>query len=124
MSSVSTPSLDEERAFTFAECVLALLCRSISNFKGALTMARHDQAVGCRTLVGSCWENLFLVDGLLQHGAAFVKAMRSHEAWGRISLGEASLKHAGVADNLLIAHGSAGQAFRWPHTAHRQTKLL
>jgi hypothetical protein len=115
----------EERAFAFAEDVLkqataiadaavakidfedkrdpkvyglALLCRSITNFQGALTMARHGQAVECRTLVRSCWENLFLVDRLLRDGAAFVKTMRSYEAWGRISLGETSLKHPGVAD--------------------------
>ena len=61
-------------------------------------MARHNQAVECRTLVRSCWENLFLVDQLLQDGAGFLKTMRSHEAWGRISLGEALLKH-GVADS-------------------------
>jgi hypothetical protein len=77
---------------------LVLLCRSISNFQGALTMARLDQAIESRTLVRSCWENLFLVDRLLQEGAAFVKTMRSHEAWGGISLGETSLKHPAVAD--------------------------
>ena len=115
----------EERAFAFAEDVLkqavgvvdaaikeiafkgkrdpkvyglALLCRSISNFQGALTMARHNQAVECRTLVRSCWENLFLVDQLLQDGAGFLKTMRSHEAWGRILLGEALLKR-GAADS-------------------------
>jgi hypothetical protein len=61
-------------------------------------MARLDQAVECRTLVRSCFENLFLIDQLLQDGAGFLKTMRSHEAWGRISLGEALLKH-GVADS-------------------------
>ena len=75
----------EERAFAFADDVLkqaaafvgaavaevvfednadpklyslALLCRSISNFQGALTMARRNQAVECRTLVRSCIEEL------------------------------------------------------------------
>lgn len=125
MSPGSKLSPVEERTFAFAEDVvklahaiagagiakfdfegkrdpkaygLALLCRSISNFRGALTMARHDQVVECRTLVRSCWENLFLVDGLLREGAAFVETMRSHESWGRVSLGETSLKHPGVAD--------------------------
>jgi hypothetical protein len=55
---------------------------------GALTMARQDQAVECLTLVRSCWENMFLVHQLQRDGAGFVKTMRSHEAWGRISLGE------------------------------------
>jgi hypothetical protein len=40
---------------------LALLCRSTSNFQGALTMAREGQAVECRALVRSCFENLILV---------------------------------------------------------------
>jgi hypothetical protein len=115
----------EERGITFAEGVLkqataildaavaevvfeddadptlygvALLCRSISNFQGALAMARHDQAVECRTLVRLCFENLFLVDQLRRDGAGSVKALRSHEAWGRISLAETALKHPGVAD--------------------------
>lgn len=60
-------------------------------------MARLDQAVESRTLVRSCFENLFLVDQLLKHGAAFVKTMRSHEAANRISMGESTLKRPGVA---------------------------
>jgi hypothetical protein len=74
----STLSASEKRAFAFARRVrkqaaaivgaavpqvavedktdpklygLVLLCRSISNFQGALAMARHDQAVECLTLV-------------------------------------------------------------------------
>jgi hypothetical protein len=78
---------------------LALLCRSISNFEGGLTMARLDQAVESRTLVRCCFENLFLVDQLLKHGAGFVKTVRSHEAASRILLGESSLKHPGVAES-------------------------
>jgi hypothetical protein len=64
---------------------LGLLCRSISNFQGALTMARNNQAVECRTLVRSCWENLFRIDQLRQHGADFVKAMRSDESANRVA---------------------------------------
>jgi hypothetical protein len=80
---------------------LVLLCRSISNFQGALTMARLDQAVESRTLVRSCFENLFLVDQLLKHGAGYVKTMQSHDAMGRISIGQSSLKHFGVAESPL-----------------------
>jgi hypothetical protein len=73
---------------------LALLCRSISNFQGALTMARLDQAMESRTLVRSCFENLFLVDQLRKYGAGFVKKMRSHEAKIRILLSESACKHS------------------------------
>jgi hypothetical protein len=126
MPSGSTLSPVEKRAFAFAEKVrkqataivdaafaqvvfednkdpklygLALLCRSISNFQGALTMARRDQAVESLTLVRSCWENLFLVHQLHQDGAGFVKTMRGHEAWGRISLGEWLLENHVAADS-------------------------
>ena len=61
-------------------------------------MARHNQAVECRTLVRSCIENLLLVQ-LHEDGAGFAKTLRSDEAWGRIALGESSLKHLGVVDS-------------------------
>jgi uncharacterized protein DUF5677 len=77
----------------------ALLCRSISNFQGALTMARLDQAVECRTLVRSCIENLFLVDQLLENGAGFAKIMRSDAAARGISMGERTLKQPGAAES-------------------------
>ena len=72
----------------------AVFCRSISNFQGALTMARLDQVVESRTLVRSCFENLFLVDQLRKDGAGFVKKMRSHEAKIRILLSQLALKHS------------------------------
>jgi hypothetical protein len=78
---------------------LALLCRLISNFQGALTMARLDQAVESRTLVRSCFESLFLVDQLLKHGQGFVKTLQSHDAASWISLSESSFKHPGVAES-------------------------
>jgi hypothetical protein len=78
---------------------LALLCRSISNFQGALTMVRLDQAVESRTLVRCCFENLFLVDKLLKHGAAYVQTMRSHDAASRISIGVKTLKRPGFAES-------------------------
>ena len=59
----------------------ALLCRSVSNFTGALTMARENQAVECLTLVRSCFENMLLVAGLCERGAKFVKDMRSDNAF-------------------------------------------
>ena len=78
---------------------LALLCRSISNFQGAMTMVRLDQAVEARMLVRSCFENMFLVDKLLKHGAAYVQTMRSHDAASRISIGEKTLKRPGFAES-------------------------
>jgi hypothetical protein len=66
----------------------ALLCRSVSNFTGALTMARENQAVECLTLVRSCFENMLLVAGLCERGAEFVKDMRSDNAANLKALGK------------------------------------
>jgi hypothetical protein len=66
----------------------ALLCRSVSNFKGALTMARENQAMECLTLVRSCFENMLLVAGLCERGAEFVKDMRSDNAANLKALGK------------------------------------
>jgi hypothetical protein len=59
---------------------LALLCRSVSNFTGALILARENQAMECLTLVRSCFENVLLVAGLCERRAEFVKEMRSDNA--------------------------------------------
>jgi hypothetical protein len=123
-----TLSAVEKRAFAFAESVLkqvaafvdgavaevvfegdadpklygiALLCRSTSNFQGAVTMARDNHAIESRTLVRSCLENLFLIDDLRQRGADSVKAMRSHDASYKISLGKMALEQPRVADGSL-----------------------
>jgi Family of unknown function (DUF5677) len=77
---------------------LALLCRSISNCKGALAMARDNQAIEARALVRLCTENLFLVAELCESGSDFVVKMREDNAAHRISLGELGLKEPGVAD--------------------------
>ncbi len=81
---------------------LALLCRSISNFQGALTMARKGQAVECRSLVRSCFENLILLAGLAECGVSFVEAMRSDNAANRLSLRNlVELEASGAADSRL-----------------------
>jgi hypothetical protein len=77
----------------------ALLCRSISNFQGALTMARLDQAVECRTLVRCCFKNLFLINKLLENGARFAKTMLSDAAARGPLMGERALKQPGAAES-------------------------
>jgi hypothetical protein len=85
---------------------LALLCRSISNFKGALAMARNNQAVECRTLIRCCFENTFAVGKLCEQGADFVKELGRHEAASRILVGESVLKR------LHTAESESGQTIR------------
>jgi hypothetical protein len=117
----------EERAFAFVESVrkqaaafvdaavaeiefednadpklygLALLCRSISNFQSALTLARRDQAVESLTLVRSCLENLFLIHDLRERRADSVRDIRSNDDFYKRLLSKAALKRPGVDDKL------------------------
>lgn len=71
---------------------LALLCRSITNFKGAMVMLRERQIVEARTLVRCCYENLLVIAALRERGADFVKDMQNDEAANRKSLGETVLR--------------------------------
>jgi hypothetical protein len=54
---------------------LALLCRTVGNFKGVIVLAKQGLAVEARTLTRSCYENLFCLGGLIEKGDEFVEAM-------------------------------------------------
>lgn len=71
---------------------LTLLCRSITNFRGALVLTNtmHAHAIESRALVRLIFENFFFIAALCDRGADFVKEMRSDEAANRKALGELS----------------------------------
>jgi hypothetical protein len=58
---------------------LALLCRSFGNLKGVIALAREGLVVEARTLARSCYENSFLVAGLIEKGESFVEEMYDDE---------------------------------------------
>jgi hypothetical protein len=87
---------------------LTLLCRTITNFKGAMIMAREELIVESRTLVRLCFENLLWVAALRERGSDFVKDMRSDEAANRQALGELSLKWS----TPHTKEGATGQIIR------------
>ncbi len=72
---------------------VTLLCRSITNFRGALVLARDDQPVESRALVRLIFENFFFLAALCDNGVEFVKRMRSDEAANRKTLGELSIQN-------------------------------
>lgn len=72
----------------------ALLCRSATNFRGALVLAHGGQPVESRSLVRMIFENFFFVAALCDHGKEFIKKMRSDEAANRKALGELVLQSA------------------------------
>jgi hypothetical protein len=73
---------------------LTLLCRSITNFRAVLLLVRVNppNVVESRALARLIFENFFFLAALCEHGADFVRAMRSDEAANRKALGEFALK--------------------------------
>jgi hypothetical protein len=67
---------------------LALLCRSFRNLKGVIALASEGLVVEARTLARSCYENSFLVAGLIEKGESFVEEMYDDDVKSMRSRGE------------------------------------
>ena len=70
---------------------LALLCRTISNFKGAILLVQNQRIVESRLLVRACFENLFYVAAIREKGYEFIKRMVGDDLTHRKSRGESLL---------------------------------
>jgi hypothetical protein len=71
---------------------MALLCRTVSNFKGAVIMIREGLLVEARTLARCCCENLIWAGALNEYGSGFVTDMLNDDAASRKTLGQLTLK--------------------------------
>jgi uncharacterized protein DUF5677 len=71
---------------------LALLCRTISNCRGALIMVREGLVIEARTLARCCYENLIWSAALNERGSEFVTDMLNDDAASRKTLGQVKLK--------------------------------
>jgi hypothetical protein len=71
---------------------LALLCRTISNFKGAIMMVREGLVVEACTLTRCCYENLIWAAALNERGSEFVADMPNDDAASRKAMGQVTLK--------------------------------
>lgn len=82
---------------------LLLLCRSISNFRAAILLAKDHHVVEARALVRCMYENMLWIGALREGRKAFVQQMIDDEAFNRKSLGELALRlqgqHAAAADD-------------------------
>jgi Protein of unknown function (DUF2934)/Family of unknown function (DUF5677) len=56
---------------------ILLMARTLSNFKGAITLLMHNLIVEARILVRSCQENAFWIVGLNTYGRDFANKMMS-----------------------------------------------
>jgi hypothetical protein len=82
---------------------LALLCRTLGNFKGVVALTREGLVVEARTLTRSCYENLYCMAALIEQGDDFAKAMRQDQMrsfWsqGEFLLEEIDSEHIGDAE--------------------------
>ena len=82
---------------------LALLCRTIGNFKGVVALTKEELVVEARTLTRSCYENLYCMAALIEQGDDFVKAMhqdqmRSFRSQGEFLLEGIDSEHIGDAE--------------------------
>jgi hypothetical protein len=77
---------------------LALLCRTVGNFKGAMILAKQGLGVEARTLTRSCYENLFCLGGLIERGDDFVEAMHHSQIRSFRMQGEFLLDDLNPAD--------------------------
>jgi Family of unknown function (DUF5677) len=62
---------------------LALLCRTLTNFKGVVILTRERLVVEARVLTRCCYENMFMVGGLSAEGDAFAERMKADDRAGR-----------------------------------------
>lgn len=62
---------------------VALLIRSLSNYQGALLMAKRGMVVEARTLVRCCFENAFFIGTLLKEGDAFLVELCDGDEFSR-----------------------------------------
>lgn len=88
---------------------LAILCRSISNFRAAILLLQQDHVMEARSLTRCLYENLLWIGALRERGADFVQDMLNDEALNRQSLGELTLRLSkthdvdiNTLDNLIL----------------------
>jgi hypothetical protein len=98
---------------------LALLCRTVGNFKGVVALTKEGLVVEARTLTRSCYENLYCMAALIEQGNDFVKAlhqdlMRSLRSQGEFLLDGFDSEHIGDAEFVELRARVKEIKSRWP----------
>ena len=71
---------------------LALLCRTISNFKASTICLNNKLLIEASILGRSCYENTIWIGALSKEGQSFVEKMKAEEAKNRVNIVEHVLK--------------------------------
>jgi hypothetical protein len=78
-----------------------LLIRTVSNFKGAVALARARRVVEARVLTRCCFENIFYMAELEAKGYAFVRELKDDESKSGKALGERILSQRITLDESV-----------------------
>jgi hypothetical protein len=62
---------------------VALLARTLSNFRGAVRLVEQGLLVEARVLTRCCFENLFMIGGLYSQGLEFAQKIKADDVAGR-----------------------------------------
>jgi hypothetical protein len=74
---------------------LALMCRTVGNFRGVMSMVEQGLIVEARTLTRSCCENLIWIDALAAAGKEFVREIVANEYKSKEMRGQVLAQWAG-----------------------------
>jgi hypothetical protein len=80
--------------------VMALLSRSLMNFKGVVLLIKERMPVEARVLTRCCYENMYMVGGLHVEGETFADKMIADEHAGRKGRVRFMLETEGIFDGL------------------------
>jgi Family of unknown function (DUF5677) len=105
----------------------ALLCRSISNFRAAILLAKDRQVMEARALVRCLFENVLWMGALLARGPNFVQDMMKDEAFNSTALRELALKMSGkhrfdLANNASLRSSLRALAKQFPNSKKLSAK--
>jgi hypothetical protein len=81
---------------------LALLSRTLANFKGVATLIKEELTVEARVLTRCLYENMFIAGGLHTEGAAFADKMISDEHAGRKNRARFSFENERIFSALSL----------------------
>jgi hypothetical protein len=79
---------------------LALLSRTLANFKGVTVLTRERLVVEARVLTRCCYENMFMIGGLHAEGEEFADKMVGDEYAGRKNRARFSFENEGIFNAL------------------------
>lgn len=84
--------VDSARAKNPKVVAITILCRTISNFRAAVSLVQQGQVQEARALLRLMYENLLWLAALRERGAAFVRDMIDDEAFNRKALAQRTLQ--------------------------------